>query len=34
VAAVVDFIDPIGLINGFSGKAKELPIISMFRIIK
>jgi len=24
----------IGLINGFSGKAKELPIIGKFRIIK
>jgi hypothetical protein len=24
----------IGLINGFNGKAKELPLIGRFRIIK
>jgi len=30
----VTVIGVIGLINGFSGKAKELPIIGKFRIIK
>jgi len=34
VGLAVTVIGVIGLINGFSGKAKELPIIGKFKLIK